>query len=149
METKRINVEIEKETKKAYLVKSSDGVCGWIQKRWLKEDFTVNAKTFAKAVETFGQIKKVRDEEKSFNEAYHAILNIDRETEKAVAIAAHFDLCDIERDCVKLVWIPKSLIKNNAVQGWFVNKKLDEIVSQNRNCGSMILESIAIEGFRN
>ena len=127
---KRTKVQIEHETKKAYLIVDSEGRKGWIQKRWLGVDGTVAEKTIAKAAENFQQRQAAEEEAKEWANSYHRIIKIERETEKALAIKVNFDAYNLERDFGRLIWIPKSLIKNMAVQGWFLAKKIREAAEE-------------------
>ena len=127
MATKRIKIEIEKSTKKAHLVKDLAGRIGWIQRRWLADDSTVSVKTFEKAVANYKERAEIRQEAKEWANACHRIVEVARETTKAIAVKASFDAYDIERTVHRLVWIPKSLIQNGGVPGWWVAKKIDEL----------------------
>jgi len=148
---KRTKVQIEKETKKAYLVTNNAGRKGWIQKRWLDEGSTVNSKTFEKAVENYNQRQADYEEGKKWADDFHKVLEIAKETEKAIAVNAHFDAYNIERDITRLVWIPKSLMKAGCVPGWFIAKKISEIEEEfylQNNTGIMLM-SIEIEDCEN
>lgn len=151
MASKRIKVEVEKSTPKAHLVKDAAGRTGWIQKRWLKDDFTISATTFEKAVAYIAEKAAVREAAKQFNDAYHTLAKVVKETEKAVAVEAVLDFCDVEKYSHKMLWIPKSLIKNGAVQGWFVIKKIEELLDEYREdfsrYGSVIMDSVGVEDF--
>jgi len=127
---KRTKVQIEHETKKAYLITDSEGNKGWIQKRWMAADGTVSEKTMAKAAENFHERQAAKDEAKEWANSYHRIIKVERETEKALAIKVNFDAYNLERDFGELIWIPKSLIKNMAVQGWFIAKKIREAAEE-------------------
>jgi len=127
MAIKRLKVEIEKSTAKAHLIKDSEGRIGWIQKRWLAEDSTVSVKTFEKAVSNYKERAEIRSEAREWSNARHKIIEIAKETAKAIAVKASFDAYDVERTVHRLVWIPKSLIKNGAVPGWWMAKKIDEL----------------------
>lgn len=127
---KRTKVHIEHETQKAYLVTDSAGRKGWIQKRWMADDFTVSKKTMAKAAENFHQRQAAEDEAKEWANSYHRIIKVEKETEKALAIKVNFDAYNLERNFGQLIWIPKSLIKDMAVQGWFLAKKIREAAEE-------------------
>lgn len=127
---KRTKVQIEKETKKAYLVIDSKGRKGWVQKRWLAADLTVSQTTFEKAVDYIKERQASEVEAKEWSNSYHKILEVKRESEKALAIEVNFNAYNLERDFSRLVWIPKSLIKEIAVQGWFMAKKIREAVEE-------------------
>ena len=124
---KRTKVKIEKETKKAYLIADESGAKGWIQKRWLAADCTVAVKTFERAVKNFKERAASYAEAREWLNSYHTIKSVKRETEKAVAVEANFDAYNLERDFSRLIWIPKSLLKNMAVPGWFIAKKVREV----------------------
>jgi len=124
-------VKIERETKKAYLVKDKSGRKGWVQKRWLRvEDLTVAAKTFEKAIKNFKERERAAAEAREWANSYHAIIKVARETEKAIAVEANFDAYDLERDFTRLIWIPKSLLCDMAVPGWFLLKKIYEAADE-------------------
>jgi len=146
---KRTKVTIEKETKKAYLIKDAAGSLGWIQKRWLAADSTVSAKTFERAAADYTERQIAYKEGKIWNDSYHTIITIAKETEKAIAVNVTLDFCDAERNQNKLMWIPKSLVKENGVPGWFIMRKLQDILSEYRQdfsrYGSVIIGSIDIE----
>jgi len=126
---KRIKVTIEKETQKAFLITDGQNK-GWIQRRWLGADSTVSEKTFEKSVNNYAEQKKNFEESKEWSNSYHKIITTARETEKAIAVKANFDAPNLERDFTRLVWVPKSLIKDMAIPGWFIVKKVREIAEQ-------------------
>jgi len=148
----RVKVKIERETKKAYLIAAGNHK-GWIQKRWLRSDSTVSVKTFENAVKNYNEQESSRKEAKQFANEYHKILGIEKETEKAIAVKLVLDFCDVEKTQNKLLWIPKSLIKDGAVQGWYVTKKMQEILDEYRmdfsRYGSVIIDSVAVADFEN
>jgi len=127
---KRIKVQIEKSTKKAHLITSEDGRRGWIQQRWLRADSTVSKKVLDKAVVNFKERQAAHAEATEWADSYHRILEVARETEKAVAVKANFDAYNLERDFQHLVWIPKSLLHGLAVPGWFIIKKVRQITEE-------------------
>ena len=127
---KRTKVTIEHETQKAYLILDSKGRKGWIQKRWLAADSTVTEKTMCKADGNLKRCQEAEDEAKEWANSFHKILKIERETEKALAIKVNFDAYNLERDFGRLIWIPKSLIRDMAVQGWFLAKKIREAAEE-------------------
>lgn len=147
----RIKIQIEHETKKAYLITDSKGRKGWIQKKWMAADGTVAEKTMAKASGTFMERKAAEDEAKEWANTYHRIIKIEKETEKAVAIKVNYDAYNLERNFSRLIWIPKSLIKDMAVQGWFLTKKIreaaDELADQIR--AGILCDYVPIENCEN
>lgn len=63
-------------------------------------------------------------------------LNIKRETEKAVLISAILE-CYVTNQSVKAdFWCPKSIIKNDEIPQWFINKKEDELRSFHSHYGN-------------
>ena len=147
----RTKVRIEKETKKACLVADDEGRKGWIQKRWLGDDSTVNSKTFEKAVDNYNQRQADYEEGKKWANDFHKVIEIAKETEKAIAVKAYFDAYNIERDITRLIWIPKSLMKDGCVPGWFIAKKITELEEEfylEHNTG-MILMSVDVEDCEN
>ena len=150
---KRTKVQIEKQTKKAYLIFDESGRRGWIQKRWLAADNTVAEKTLAKAEENYKARQTAYAEAKVHSESLHAITKTVRETEKALAVEVTLEFCDVEKIADKMIWIPKSLVKNNSVPGWFVSKKLNELLEEYRmnfsRYGSVIIDSVGVADFDN
>ncbi|NIP26660.1 MAG: hypothetical protein GWN94_19815 [Phycisphaerae bacterium] len=144
----RTKVQIEKETKKAYLVADSEGRKGWIQKRWLDSGSTVNSKTFDRAVENYNQNQAAYEQGRQWSNDYHSIIEFAKETEKAVAVKIWLDFCDVEKTIEKLLWVPKSIIRDNAVPGWFLLKKFNEILDEYRmdfsRYGSVIIDSVDV-----
>jgi len=127
---KRTKVQIEKQTKRAYLICDESGRKGWIQKRWLAADKTVSEKTMTKADENYKEQQAGYAEAKQWQNAYHVIKEIARQTDKAIAVNLVLYVPNIEKWFDRLLWIPKSLIKNQAVQGWFVIKKIREQIEE-------------------
>lgn len=123
---KRTKVQIERQTEKAYIIIDSQGRKGWIQKRWMAADGSVSEKTLIKSAENFKQRQASRDEAKEWANSYHRIIEVKRETEKAVAIEVNFDAYNLERNFRRLIWIPKSMMKDMAVQGWLLAKKIHQ-----------------------
>jgi len=148
---KRTKVQIEKETKKAYLVIDANGRKGWIQRRWLGADNTVAEKTLAKANDNYKANQAAYAEAKNHSESLHAITKIVRETERALAVEVILEFCDVEKMADKMIWIPKSLVKDNSVPGWFVIKKLNELLEEYRmdfsRFGSVMIDSVGVKGF--
>jgi len=144
---KRIKVQIERQTQKAYLVIDEKGRKGWIQRRWLDDDGNVAEKTMSRASDNFKERENAYAEAKEWSENYHKIIEVERETGKAVAVKALFDAYNIERDYERLLWIPKSLINNMAIPGWFVAKKIREAAEQlsEQIRTGVLLISVAIE----
>lgn len=141
----RVKVSVEKETKKALLV-SADGKKGWIQKRWADADMTVSSKTFEKAACEFEQSQKDREADRAWRQAYHALpAEIERETEKAIALKATLHCVHTDQVVSRLAWFPKSQIKNNAVPGWLIDCKVDELRDREKASYSGWL-SVQIDG---
>jgi len=143
----RVKVTIEKETAKAYLLNDFDGNKGWIQQRWLVADSTVNNTTWQKAISNYSERQSAWREAKQWSQDYHVINKIDRETEKAVAVKVAFDAYNLERTFRRLIWFPKSMVKDMAVQGWLIAAKVREAgeqLSEEINTGVMFL-TIGIE----
>jgi len=143
---KRLTVKIEHETKKAYLVIDEKGRKGWIQKRWLKNN-AVTEKTMQKAANNYKERQTVKAEAQQWSNSYHVILSIAKETAKAIAVQANFDAYNLERDFTRYLWIPKSLLKNMAVPGWFIAKKVREVAAELEDeiCTGVMCDYIAVE----
>ena len=73
---KRTKVKIEKETKKAYLIVDGEGRKGWIQKRWLSDESTVNPKTFEKSVKEFASRQKASDDYHAWANSNHKVVSV-------------------------------------------------------------------------
>lgn len=148
---KRTKVQIERQTQKAYLVSDNSGRRGWIQKRWLSADNTVAEKTLVKADENCRARQAAYSEAKVHSESLHAITKKVRETEKALAVEVILEFCDVEKIVDKMIWIPKSLVKDNSVPGWFVIKKLNELLEEYRmnfsRFGSVMIDSVGVADF--
>lgn len=136
----RMAVTVEKETKKALLV-AADGRRGWIQKRWMSADGTVSETTFTKAYESYEARQAAYKEAADFKSGYHEI-EIERETEKAVAVKVCFDAYNVERDVVRLAWIPKSLLRDGKAPGWVLLDRANKIEEELKRYGGVACESI-------
>lgn len=148
---KRTKVKIEKETKKAYLVSDPEGRRGWIQKRWIDNNSTVNSMTIEKSVQEFKSRRDAHDEYQAWANSNHKVVSIKRETGKAIAAEAVFDAYNIEKTITKLLWIPKSLVNDDGVPGWFIAKKITELEDEfylEHNTGMMLM-SVGIEDCEN
>lgn len=148
---KHIKVQIEKETKKAYLVFDDENNKGWIQKRWLSDESTVNPKTFEKSVKDFVSRQKASDDYQAWANSNHKVVSIKRETEKAIAVEAVFDAYNIEKTITRLVWVPKSLVHEDGVPGWFIAKKITQLEDEfylKHNTGMMLM-AVEIEDCEN
>jgi len=121
----RVEISIIKETHKACLVEA-EGKKGWVQKRWLRADNTVAANTFAKAVESHTSAQAHRDKIKAFQDGYHC-LEIERETDKAVAVKAFCEECVSDQVITRLAWFPKSVMREGKIPGWLIDRKREEI----------------------
>ena len=122
--TKRIAVTVERETRKALFV--TDGQRGgWIQRRWLAEDGTVSASTFEKAAGAAEERRTEAEEDRAFRNATHAV-PVARETEKAVAAEI---LPSVPGGAEKtvLAWSPKSQIGGAdgvaEIPGWMIRER--------------------------
>ena len=131
---KKVQVEIVKETQKAYLVQDQAGRQAWIQKRWLAEGNMVNVKTFEKNVEwlknrdlEIEREKQRKAEAKLKRQELIELGEIVRETEKAVAVTATWQEFNVEKAGGKLVWFPKSQITDGKVPYWLVEAKAVEV----------------------
>jgi len=147
----RTKVQIEKQTKKAFLVFNSEGQKGWIQKRWLNSESTVNSNTFNKSVKEFRYRQKANDDYQAWANSNHKVISIKRETEKAIAVNAVFDAYNTEKTITRLVWVPKSLIHEDGVPGWFIAKKITQLEEEfylEHNTG-MVLMAVEIEDCEN
>ena len=124
---RRTEMTIIAETKKALKIEV-DGVQAWIQRRWLRADGTLTAageKALAEAAEP--KVTGI------------VVSHVIRETEKAVCIEVEYDLTNIEKNVTRSMWIPKSLISDDVIPVWFVNKKLDEIELALVGTGAMLV----------
>lgn len=74
--------------------------------------------------------KKMAEESKIFRNGYHTLENLVRETEKAAAISISFETVHTEKIIRRLLWLPKSLLKDARAPGWFLLKKVDEIAEE-------------------
>jgi hypothetical protein len=122
-----MQVTIIKSTAKAHLVENAAGQQAWIQARWLKADGSVSDDTFNKSASALAKSKAEAEAEKEFKNSYHPLGEISKESEKAVAIQAHWENFASEQSGSALVWIPKSQIKDGAVPGWLLQAKAREL----------------------
>jgi hypothetical protein len=132
--SKRIQVSIVKETKKALLVRAQGTQLeGWIQRRWFDaETSTVAASTFDRAVaaraEYVAAARAERDAEREFREGYHALPTPARETERAlgfrVGVAVASSLAT-----TRMIWIPRSVLRDGMAPGWILIAKAREIIA--------------------
>lgn len=115
--TRKLAVSIVHETKKAKLVKDSKGRQGWIQNRSYKAG-KVNLTTFENAVANFTEREELKIE---MNKPI--VLDIVRETEKAVCFEIVVDYYNAEVVRTKSAWLPKSwLIAGKAKAKDFSSK---------------------------
>jgi len=122
-------VKVEKETKKACLVSNSNGRKGWIQKRWLGSDSSVSVKTFDNSCKKFEENQAAYEAGRQWLNELHPV-EFCRETEKAVAAEASLDFYNVEKNLTKLVWFPKSQIKDGKIPGWLIRCKKRELEEQ-------------------
>lgn len=122
----RKKVEIVRETEKAVLVKDKSGKEGWLQKRWLRPDGTVSKDTFDKATSEL----KARNEEfqsaRDFKNGFHEYGFV-KETEKAVGLEVVGEIPNLETSFKRIIWIPKSVMRDGKVPGWIIEKKIAEM----------------------
>lgn len=128
--TKRIKVAIEHETRKALLI-SADGRKGWIQRRWLAEDGTISVKTFEKAASNMKEDEAAKADRRTWQNAYHAV-RIDKETERGAATEVSFHSGDDEQTIRRMVWFPKSLMRDGKLPGWKIEQAVDEMTDSVR-----------------
>ena len=122
----RVAVEIVRSTARAHLVKSADGREAWIQARWLKNG-SVAAETFNRQAAEMASRARDLATRKEWKNAFHNIGAPVRETEKAVAIEARWHEPNTDQSGKRLVWFPKSQIKDGAVPGWLIEAKAREL----------------------
>lgn len=135
---KTIAVEVKHETRKAYLV-AADGRQGWIQRRSLKSDGTVNADTFGKAAAEFEGREAVKAEAAAWRNEYHDV-RADVETEKAFGTKVSFLSGDCEQSVSRTLWFPKSVCRGFAVPGWMLEKKVEETLRGFPSCACAFLD---------
>lgn len=123
----KMQVEIIKSTQKAHLVQNAEGRQAWIQARWLRADGTVSDETFNKGAAAIEQNKADEAAAKEFNNGLHEIVEIAKESEKAIAINAHWENFASDQSGYALVWFPKSQVKNNRLPGWLLKAKAKEL----------------------
>lgn len=129
---KRIELKEIKQTRKAMLVQDASGRTAWIPKRWIREDMTVKVETFEKATGEYAAIQAVREEDKAFRDSYHDLGKIARETEKAIAIGVTIFEEHTDQSINRQAWFPKSLLRYGKAPGWFIEKKANELIDDNR-----------------
>lgn len=127
----RTTIEIIRETKKAKLVKCGDKQ-GWMPTRWVRDDLTVKTETFEKSAIEFARTETARNEAREFKNGMHDLLTIERENDKAVAInVSIYEECT-DQQINRLVWFPKSQIKNNQAPGWLFIAKVNDLMERVR-----------------
>ena len=130
----RVPVTVQRETKKALMIKAADGREGWIQRRWLRADGTVADSTLARAAEDHAarQGDRARAQaERDFRNEQHTV-SVARRTEKAVA--STMVVLEIGGDeATRLCWFPLSCctISDDGghadVPGWLIRAKEEEV----------------------
>lgn len=111
----------------------SDGTRkGWIQGRWFTptESDTigvVSTKTFERAAREFAEREAARNEAREAREAFYRIPVV-RETDKAVAAPVGFENVFTEWSGEKMIWFPKSVLRDGAAPGWMILQKLRELL---------------------
>lgn len=81
-------------------------------------------------------------EEYAAQKAVFRIRNIVRQSEKAVAVGVRL-VCPFSDQAIsRMVWLPKSMIKDGAIAAWFWDKKIKELKSSINYSGarSLIVE---------
>jgi hypothetical protein len=122
----RTTIEIIRDTEKAKLVKCGDKQA-WLPHRWVRDDLTVKTETFEKSAIEFARTETARNEAQEFKNGMHDLLTIERENDKAVAInASIYEECT-DQQITRLVWFPKSQVKNNQAPGWLFLAKANDL----------------------
>lgn len=133
--SKRIEVKVVRETKKALMVEA-DGRQGWIQRRWMDEDGTVSVATFDKATANQQARQAEQDAAREWRQALHPV-RVDRETEKAIGTEVVYVSGDGEQTIRRMLWLPKSQSANDEgarlFPGWLIAAKVDEMTSRVRS----------------
>jgi hypothetical protein len=125
----RTTVEIVRETKKAKLVKCG-GKQAWLPNRWIRKDLTVKTETFENSAVEFARTETARNEVSEFKNGMHDVGSVERETTKAVAVKATiYEECT-DQQITRLVWFPKSQIKNDQAPGWLFLAKVNDLLEQ-------------------
>lgn len=129
MNMEKINVIIEHETNKAYLV--TDGTRkGWIMNRSLSADNKVNKTTFEKACDEYEARAALKAAAAEADEYW--LVPVISETEKAVKIVVRVENVHLEQEIIRWAWFPKSQLKveDNKIlaPGWLIRAKLREII---------------------
>ena len=60
-----------------------------------------------------------------------------RETAKAVCVKGFLICTSTDQTRRANIWVPKSLITDGAIAGWFFNKKVNELKSESSYIGSL------------
>jgi len=128
----KIKVEVVRETKKAKLVKTEDGRQGWMMNRSVNAELMVNEETFIKAAAEFAGRESAKEAAMEFRNEYHSIGEIARESDKVVAVEARIDEECTDQSITRLIWLPKSQIKDGQVQGWLLQTKVEDLLNQVR-----------------
>lgn len=83
-------------------------------------------------------LKEVYAEQKAVFE----VRNIVRQSEKAVAVGVRLVCPFSDQSISRMVWLPKSMIKDGAIAAWFWDKKIKELKSSISYSGasSLIVE---------
>ena len=111
----RIEVAIERQTKKAKLVRVGDRHA-WVQNWWVH---AVDNQPTTRHTDTYPQ--------SFFRFNTNAIV---RETERAIALHAFLTCPHTHKTIRKLAWFPRSQIIDSQLPGWLISAKRDEMRDQ-------------------
>lgn len=126
----KTTVEKIEETKKAFLVQDKDGRKAWLPKQWVDEDMGVDTEKFNTSAHKFERIQRDREENKSYRDDYHEVGNRVKESEKAAAFRAIIRGSQSEEEIEKLVWFPKSQMRDGKVPGWLIEERKKELLNE-------------------
>lgn len=146
---KSTSVEVVRSTDKAHLVRDAEGREAWIQKRWLRADGTVNSATFSR--QAAEKATRLADKaakgaaDRAFKNDLHPVMAA-RESEKAIAVEARWENFASDQSGKRLVWFPKSQVKDGKVPGWLIQAKAKEM--RDALTSSSTAFEIDISGFK-
>lgn len=122
-------IQIEKETRKALLIKKS-GKTFWIQKKWMRKDGTLTPageQAFKNASTDEEKKKRETERKEKWEKGVSIPRNPDYESDKAYGFDLNLDFYDRDRNVRHRLFIPKSVIKNGRIPSWLLKKKFEEI----------------------